>query len=106
MRKKLSLNFEVKRTRKDRDHGSATVYCNGHFVVRFEDSIREIKPGDKYCGKLVRGRASIIPDAYFIKAALFPEINNGRRHNEMVKTLLDQEMSIEKQESKTRPVKV
>lgn len=106
MSKKVNLNFEVKRERKDRDHGAAIVYCNGHFVVRFEDHIKEIKPGEQYCGKLIRGRASIIPDAYFIKAALFPEINNGRRHNTMIKLLLDYETKAEQQEAKRRPVKV
>ena len=105
MSKKVNLNFEVKRERKDRDHGTAAVYCNGFFVVRFTDYIRPINPGQQYCGRLIRGRASIIPDAYFIKAALFPEINNGRRHNEMVKTILDQEIKTEQQEAKTRPVK-
>lgn len=106
MSRKINLNFVVMRERQTPYKGTAAVYCNGHFVVRFEDHIKEIKPGEQYCGKLIRGRASIIPDAYFIKAALFPEINNGRRHNTMIKLLLDYETKAEQQEAKRRPVKV
>lgn len=103
MSKKVNLNFVVMRERKDRDHGAALVYCNGHFVVKYEDHIREIKPGEQYYGSLIRGRASTTPDAYFIKAVLFPDMTDGHAHNTMVKILLDYEMKTEQKETKRRP---
>lgn len=95
---KYSLDFEVARTMIGDKHGEATVYCNGHFVESYTDHIENINPGQKYYGKMVNGKASIVPDMLFIRAALFPSTEG--KSPTIVKLLLEYEEKQQKLKAK------
>lgn len=68
---KLNLEFEVKRVRSSVTQGEAKVLCNGEHIITFRDNLEMIKPYGNYYGARIGGWASTVPDAEFIKAAVY-----------------------------------
>lgn len=60
----MKLIFEVVRNRISSTQGSATVMCNGQELIRFGDTIDVNKQSKQW--------ESVISDAEFIAAAIFP----------------------------------
>lgn len=86
--KRKKYVFEVGRERP----GAADVYLNGEKLASFIDEIIMVQKGDVVYTDIVKGKASRIPDALFVKALLYSFTDNISHLSDKVKEVLDRDV--------------
>lgn len=82
--------IEVKRTRQSATQGMAAVFINGKKVIAFEDTIKMVRPAQKYYGGKCGDYASITPDSAFILGLFYHRYDYVYKHSELAKKAISQ----------------
>ena len=98
--KRKKYVFEVGRERI----GAADVYLNGELIYSFFDENVKLTDHDKAVTDIVRGFASRIPDALYVKAALYAPAGGVSAFSDKIKSIFDRDIPEEILEEQRRNV--
>ncbi len=98
--KRKKYIFEVGRERI----GAADVYLNGELINSFFDERVKVTDHAKVVTDIVRGFASRIPDALYVKAALYAPVGGVSVFSEKIKSIFDRDIPEEILEEQRRNV--
>ena len=96
--KRKKYVFEVGRERI----GAADVYLNGELIANFFDERVKVTDQNKAVTDIVRGFASRVPDAFYVKAALYAPTGGVSVLSDKIKSIFDRDIPEEILEEQKR----